>query len=61
MKNRQQQYQALSREAEYSIIRKDLIRVLTLNAIYLVAILALYFSDQRTHYLEAWFSRLLKF
>jgi len=61
MKNRQQQYQALSHEAEYQIIRKDLIRVLMLNALYLIAILALYFSDQKTHYLEQWFSKFLHF
>jgi len=59
MKNRQPQYQALSHQAEYAIIRKDLIKVLILNAVYLAALLALYFTDRRTQFLEHWFSRIL--
>jgi len=61
MKKVQQQYQALSHDAEYAIIRKDLVRVLILNAIYLAAILALYFTNQKTQYLEHWFSKILHF
>ena len=60
-KNRQQQYQALSHEAEYLIIRKDLMRVVALNVVYLAAILTLYFTDQKTQYLEHWFSKFLHF
>lgn len=61
MKKVQQQYQALSHEVEYRIIRKDLIKVLVLNAVYLALILALYFSDRKTHYLEHWFGKILHF
>ena len=60
-KNRQQQYQALSHEAEYAIIRKDLTRVVILNVIYLGAILTLYFTDQKTQYLEHFFTKILHF
>jgi hypothetical protein len=61
MKNRQQQYQALSHQAEYAIIRKDLLKVLILNAIYLALILGLYFADQKTGFLQHWFSKVLHF
>jgi len=43
---------ALSHEAEYKIIKHDLIRIIALNAIYLIAILALYFTNQKTQYLD---------
>ena len=52
---------ALSHTQEYRIIKHDLIKVVVLNAIYLVALLALYYSDQHTHYLETWFSHILHF
>lgn len=48
-------------ESEYGIIKHDLIKVLILNAVYLAGVLALYFTNQKTHYLEAWFSKLLHF
>jgi hypothetical protein len=47
--------------AEYNIIKHDLWKVLILNVIYLAAVLALYFSNSKTHYLEAWFGRLFHF
>lgn len=52
---------ALSHEAEYRIIKSDLIKVVILNAIYLAVILLLYFENQKTRFLEYWFSRILHF
>ena len=51
----------VSHDAEYFVIRHDLLRVLILNVVYLVAILALYFTNLKSHYLEAWFSKLFHF
>ena len=51
----------LSHEAEYHIIKIDLIKVLILNAVYLAGILALYFADQKSRFLDAWFARVLHF
>ena len=48
-------------QAEYRIIKFDLIKVVILNAVYLAAILALYFGNQRSHFLDTWFARLLHF
>lgn len=47
--------------AEYTIIKHDLIKVVILNLIYLAGVLVLYFTDQKTHYLEHWFSKILHF
>lgn len=46
---------------EYSIIKHDLVRVVVLNLVYLAALLALFYSNSRSHYLEAWFSKILHF
>ena len=46
---------------EYAAIRHDLWKVLYLNLIYLAAVLALYFSDQKSQYLERWLGKLLHF
>ncbi|MEK7075321.1 MAG: hypothetical protein AAB948_00795 [Patescibacteria group bacterium] len=48
-------------EQEYELIKKDLYKVLILNALYLGAILVLYFTDQKTHYLQNWFAKILHF
>jgi hypothetical protein len=50
-----------SHTAEYHIIRHDLIRVLILNGIYLAAVLGIYFTDQKTHYLQPLFAKILHF
>ncbi len=50
-----------SHDGEYGIIQHDLIKVLILNALYLAGVLALYFTNQKSHYLEAWFSKVLHF
>ena len=47
--------------AEYRIIRHDLIKVIVLNALYLAGMLALYYSNKQSGYLEQWFSRVFKF
>ncbi len=48
-------------QGEYRIIKHDLIKVVILNLIYLAAVLGLYFSNQESHYLETWFSKVLHF
>lgn len=58
--NKQVQYTALSYEEEYGIIKKDLIRVLLLNSIYLILILAVYFTNRKYDYLVHIFSKLVK-
>ena len=60
MKNSKPTYTALSYEEEYKIIKKDLVRVLILNSIYLILILAVYFTDKKYGYLAHMFSRLIK-
>jgi hypothetical protein len=66
-KHKNQQYQAVAQSgsmphaAEYRIIKMDLIKVIILNAVYLAVILALYFSNQKSHFLDNWFARLLHF
>lgn len=47
--------------AEYSIIKHDLLKVIILNALYLAAVLALYFSNKQSGFLEAWFSKIFQF
>jgi hypothetical protein len=44
---------------EYSIIGKDLARVILLNVLYLAAILIVYYTNHSRHYLEHFFSKLL--
>jgi hypothetical protein len=51
----------LSHEAEYKIIKSDLVRVLILNLVYLVAILVLYYGNQRSNFLDNWFAKVLHF
>jgi hypothetical protein len=51
----------LSYAAEYRIIRHDLLRVVMLNAVYLACVLAIYYSNLKSGYLEKWFDKLLHF
>ena len=51
----------MSHEAEYRIIKFDLIKVIILNAVYLVVILALYFTNLKSGYLDNWFAKILHF
>jgi hypothetical protein len=46
---------------EYGIIKKDLIKVLFLNLVYLAAVLALYYTNLKTHYLDNWFAKIFHF
>jgi hypothetical protein len=43
---------------EYRIIKHDLVRVVILNALFLAGILALYYTNAKTHYLEQWFNQI---
>jgi hypothetical protein len=47
--------------AEYKIIKHDLLKVLILNIVYLAGVLALYYSNAKTHYLERLFEKFLRF
>lgn len=47
--------------AEYRIIKHDLMKVVALNAVYLVAVLAIYYSNLKIGYLEHWFNKILHF
>ena len=51
----------LSHEVEYRIIKFDLVKVVILNAVYLAVILFLYFGNQKSHFVDHWFARILKF
>jgi len=51
----------LSHEAEYGIIRFDLVKVLVLNIIYLGVILGLYYTNKHTGLVDKWFAKLLHF
>ncbi len=46
---------------EYKVIKHDLIKVLVINAIFLAGVLALYYTNLQSGYLEKWFSTFLKF
>ncbi len=50
-----------SHAAEYRIIRHDLIRVVALNMVYLAAVLILYYSNQKSHYLDNLLSHWLHY
>ena len=47
--------------AEYHIIRHDLIRVVVVNLVFLAAVLALYYTNLHSGYLERWFDKILHF
>jgi len=51
----------LSHEAEYRIIKFDLVKVLVLNLVYLVAILALYYANLHSGFVDSWFAKVLHF
>ena len=52
---------SLSHEAEYKIIKFDLVKVVILNAVYLGAILVLYFANQKSHVVDNWFAKIFHF
>ena len=47
--------------AEYSVIKHDLLRVVYLKVLYLAAVLAIYFTNIKSHYLENFFGKLFHF
>jgi len=57
-----QSYQSSQQhQAEYRIIKMDLIKVLILNVIYLAVIFSLYFLNQKSSMVDNWFAKLLRF
>lgn len=46
---------------EYKIIQKDLVRLVILNTLFLAAILAVYYTNNTSHYLEKIFAPFLNF
>jgi hypothetical protein len=46
--------------AEYRIIKHDLYKVIALNTLYLALVLALYYTNLKSSYLENWLSRIIK-
>ncbi len=59
--NKSIQNSSISDQEEYQVIKKDLLKVLALNALYLTAVLVLYFTNKETHYLDKWFANILHF
>lgn len=45
--------------AEHVIIKHDLLKVVILNVVYLAGLLVLFSLNQKSHFLEAWFARLM--
>lgn len=60
MKDRKLQT-AVSDQAEVAQVRKDLVKVLVLNAILLALLLGVFFWNQSSGQLDQFFSRVLKF
>ena len=50
-----------SEAAEFTVIKRDLWQVLVLNVVYLAAVLAVYLTNNRSHYLERVFGKLFGF
>ena len=46
---------------EYKIIKRDLVKLFILNFFYLSFLLALYFINQKSHYLDRWFAHIFHF
>lgn len=46
---------------EYQVIKHDLVRVVVINLMYLLAILAVYYTNAQSRYLEKWLFSLLNF
>lgn len=47
--------------AEHTVIKHDLWKVLYLNLVYLAAVLVLYFTDQKSQYLERIIGKIFHF
>jgi hypothetical protein len=59
--NGQKMNQADAQVAEYRIIKHDLLRVVILNALFLAAVLTLYYTNLHSQYLERFFGKILHF
>lgn len=46
---------------EYRIIKHDLLRVVILNALFLAAVLVIYYTNLHSQYLERFFAKILHF
>lgn len=44
--------------AEYRIIRNDLVRVVIVNLVFLAGVLAIYFTNQKSNYLQQLYERI---
>ena len=51
----------LSHAAEYKIIRHDLIKVALLNAVYLAAVLGVYYLNRQNNIIDNWLRQALHF
>jgi hypothetical protein len=41
---------------EYHFVQNDLIRLIIVNAVFLAALIVLYYTNNASHYLERWFN-----
>lgn len=57
--NTQNLHNTISQEHEQT--KRDLVKILILNAVYLAGLLALYFTNKQTGYLDAWFAKIFRF
>lgn len=55
----QAQATGFTQQAEFGVIKSDLIKVLVLNLIYLIAIISLYYFNQKSNVLNSWFTHWL--
>lgn len=53
--------QSFSQEAEHVVIKHDMLKVIVLNFVYLVGLLAVYYTNKDSHYLEKFFGKLFNF
>ena len=49
----------LSHDQEYTLIKKDLYKVLIINVVFLIALFVLYYANQQSGFLESWFSNIV--
>ncbi len=52
---------SFTQEAEQAVIKHDMIRVILLNVIYLAGLLAVFYTNKNTHYLENFFGKVFHF
>lgn len=52
---------SFSQDAEQSVIKHDMLKVVILNIVYLAGLLAVFYTNRNTHYLEKFFGKLFNF